>query len=504
MSHRLKQIVGNLRQSIATRFGSTTTQFGGLVLASLLAVGVSGSFAGDEEPASGKRWVTASLVNLRATPGEDGEVLKRLALNTEIELLSAPAGSQYCEIRLRSPGGGEMRGFAACRFLAGEPLSKRRIAMPYLDYGKNNPDYDPQRAFWLEPSYAALSAYGDYLESTRLSEQQRFDPEVPRPRDAEFERMKSHLALGVYGPVPVAYPAWSELKRVASAWERERAQIVGSKIRKYGTEQSEELQAVASRHARNSAVTDFGQQELQALGLVASIELPAVKPSLFKRADELAPPSEAADQVSGRFRIVHTVQTRGRKGARGEEGVWDIGEVTASLTRPVMRNVLFRDGAVAAAPSHLKRTYVEWGSVDGPMCEGYEDGFAWGDADPAIWVANGFGEAAYAQSHKRNAKGSLMSFYTRDPLPAEKPVVSITRHQLDRERTGFIAATQFHYDLNGDGIPDIAVWEGVGRGPGHLDDPTNTDDAWRRVFFANVAGRWVVLGQDSFGYGCGC
>ena len=61
-----------------------------------------------------------------------------------------------------------------------------------------------------------------------------------------------------------------------------------------------------------------------------------------------------------------------------------------------------------------------------------------------------------------------------------------------------------HFDLDADGHPDLVAWEGVGRGPGHLDGETKTDDAWYRLFFVNIAGRWVVLGADSFSYGCGC
>ncbi len=75
--------------------------------------------------------------------------------------------------------------------------------------------------------------------------------------------------------------------------------------------------------------------------------------------------------------------------------------------------------------------------------------------------------------------------------------------RLDRSRTGFVRATQWHFDLDADGVPDLVAIEGVGRGPVLLDGPTKTDDAWYRLFFANIGGAWFVLGHDTFVYGCG-
>ena len=59
-------------------------------------------------------------------------------------------------------------------------------------------------------------------------------------------------------------------------------------------------------------------------------------------------------------------------------------------------------------------------------------------------------------------------------------------------------------DLDGDGIPDLLVWEGQGKGPGHLEGITTTDDRWLKVTLVNLGGRWKVLASDAFDYGCGC
>lgn len=505
MPNRLKQSVAELQQALRCRLAEPTNRLGALLLAGLLVAGVSGSFADDAASGSDRRWVVGARVNLRAQPAPDAEVLTRLALNSEVELLAtAPAGG-YCEVVLRSGGPVEARGFTACRYLGTAPVAVDRIARPYLDDGKANPDYNPRQAFWLKPGYEALRAYGDYLETTRLSDAQRFDSSVPRPADAEFERMKAHLAKGIYGPPAAPYPAWDELQRTAAAWDDERRQIVGGKLRKYGTDPAQELQEVTNRYVQlRAALGLYALDEGQALALVRHIELPPAQASLFRAMDELGAPGESAEQLSGRFHIVHTIGTRGRDPGRGEEGVWDVGSVGKALTRPVQKNTLFRDGRLSAAATHLKSSAVEWSSVDEPMCEGYEDGFAYGDSDPQIWIGYGLGEEAYRHSLARKPKHSLLHFYTRSALPAAKAVASSTQQALDRDATGFIAATTFHYDLDGDGVADLAVWEGTGQGDGHLDGPPQTDDAHQRLFFANIAGRWHVLGQDRFGYGCGC
>lgn len=75
---------------------------------------------------------------------------------------------------------------------------------------------------------------------------------------------------------------------------------------------------------------------------------------------------------------------------------------------------------------------------------------------------------------------------------------------LNRHDTGFVRGIHLYYDLNSDGIPDLAVWEGQGKGPGHMDGATITDDHWYRLVLVNIDGSWKVLGSDVFGYGCGC
>jgi hypothetical protein len=134
------------------------------------------------------------------------------------------------------------------------------------------------------------------------------------------------------------------------------------------------------------------------------------------------------------------------------------------------------------------------------MCHGWLPGFAHGDAEPKLWAA----DKDRAALKKVHPSGSLVVLHTREPLPAAAAVRHEQTIALDRAATGFVRATQMHFDLDADGHPDLVAWEGTGKGPGHLDGPTTTDDAWHRLFFVNIAGRWFVLGHDTFGYGCGC
>jgi hypothetical protein len=245
------------------------------------------------------------------------------------------------------------------------------------------------------------------------------------------------------------------------------------------------------------------------LNLVNAIELPPVRRSLFTDQADIAPPQESTTGLSGRFHVIHAWRTRqrGRPGdADAYEGVWDIKNATASLVLPVFTATLHRDGHVDSVRSFAPQTVsLRSDFVDEPMCEGYEDGFAFGDADTAIWrYLNPDLNQEILQALPKRSPGSLLQFHLRKAPPQATAQMSITRQVLDRQATGFIKATSVQFDLDHDGEPDLVVWEGVGHGPGHLGPRTETDDAWLRVFFVNIAGHWKVLGSDHFGYGCGC
>lgn len=471
------------------------------------AAGAAGSTTG--------RWVTGAGVNLRAEPSPQSAVVARLALNARVELLATIADSPYCEVATGVPGAASARGYTACRYLATAPLAVDRIVAATLPDGQPNPQYDPARAFWLAPSWTGIEAYGTQL-GAELKGRNAVAPEgltpSSRPTDVEFDRMKAHLAKGIYGATPPAPPRWDDVRRLARAAgpqrvparasPGDRARIEGARL------------VAQSRLARVLALwgpafdaTDGSGGGVRLAGLVGALELPMAAPSLFKNASDVAPPGASVEDLSGRFHIVEAYRTRGRDlgAALGTvDGLWDIGQVTVALTQPVVRTTLFRDGRLRTSSVRPSETRVLWGIVDPPMCEGYVDGFAYGEADPRVWRYFGADSQPDPEALKRNPPGTLVSFATKSALPLANAPPVVTRQELDRERTGFVAGTWLQFDLDGDGVVDLAVWEGTGNGPGHLNGPAETDDPYYRLFFANIGGRWHVLGTDVFGYGCGC
>jgi hypothetical protein len=374
------------------------------------------------------RWVTGAGVNLRAEPSPQSAVIARLALNARVELLATVADSPYCEVAAGVPGAAWARGYTACRYLATTPVAIDRIVAPVLPDGQPNPQYDPARAFWLAPSWAGLEAYGTQL-GAELKARHAIAPEGPmpssRPADAEFDRMKAHLAKGIYGATPPAPVRWDDVRRLART---ARGQRIPAQSSPGERERIEGERLVAQRRLAEILAlwgpafdaTDGSGGGVRLAALVATLELPMVAPSLFKSPSDVAPPGASVEDLSGRFHIVTTYRTRGRDlgTALGTvDGLWDIGQVTAALTQPVVRTTLSRDGRLRTTSVRPSETRVLWGSMDPPMCEGYVDGFAYGEADPRIWRYFGADAQPDPEALKRHPPGTLVSFATKGALP---------------------------------------------------------------------------------------
>lgn len=329
----------------------------------------------------------------------------------------------------------------------------------------------------------------------------------PWPRNEALERMKAHLALGLKGRKPESYADWSELKRKASRVTNEE-QMQGS---------ASELQsAIGIWGPLHDAISADGGAA-RVIRLIRALEFTNVQPSLFRNEAELAPPTVTAEEASGRFNIVYRqlVTQRPRQKSKTEEGsspgLYDMLARTEVLVRPVQRVQLFRDGRLRAQSSLVRMKETLWRDVDEPMCSNWEPGFGFGDAGASIWryfdgeaTEVGGRNTAQRGSLRSNPAGSLFVFYTNIDLPRGPAIRTETSMELDRNDTGFLRGIHLYYDLDGDRIPDLAVWEGQGKGPGHLEGSTITDDRWYRLVLVNIAGNWKVLGSDVFGYGCGC
>lgn len=401
------------------------------------------------------------------------------------------------------------------RRIAGAAL----VLLPLAAHAAAPTGKDLEQAFWQAPGWPALERYAESLRQRHPG----IPPQGPWPRDEGLERMKAHLALGLKGPKPAPYADWAQLKhKAAQDLEVDRS-----------GKQAQGLQGGASPEISQRALHAQGlADELQrALGLwgplhdaisaeggsarvirlVRALEFPAVSPSLFRSEAEIAPPGATAEQVSGRFDIIFLQRLTPRPGPAAKEGagagLYDMQARTQQLVRAVQRVSLFRDGRLRADKSHLRSTETLWREVDGPMCEGWVPGFGFGEADAAIWrffdtQFPGGGRQSKRLNHA--PAGSLYAFHTTVDMPPGPATRNEVPMKLDRKDTGFVRGVYLLYDLDRDGSPDIAAWEGQGKGPGHLDGPSATDDRWYRLVLVNIQGEWKVLGSDSFSYGCGC
>lgn len=439
-----------------------------------------------------QRWVGGNAVILRAEPKPDAAIVGRMALNSIVRQLRQVTGTAYCEVQ----PDGQPSGYTACRYLLASPVGLAEAR-------------DPHRAFWISPNWTDLERYVEVLKANL--------PGVPRqgpwPRNEELEKMKAHLALGIKAKPPAALADWQALKRSVSrvidfSDEAERLGKAGKPVPLPLREQ-DRLRSVTSGTLRD-ALRLYGPpfdgqdsvSDARVIRLARALEFSAVQPSLFKSEAEVAPHNVAAEQASGRFGIVlrQTVTRRPAPAATQEssmQGQYDMLSRTDSLVRPVQRVQLFRNGQLQVEPVHLRKEVPLWGDVDEPQCWGWIPGFASGDADAKLW------RLVDGRPKEAPPAGSLYAFHTVLPMPQQAAQRKEFPVRLDRGQTGFERGIHLYYDLDHDGIPDLAIWEGEGQGSGRM-EVIEADHRWYRLALVNINGAWKVLGSDSFSYDCGC
>ncbi len=472
----------------------------------LSATPITSSRAGADGIDVAQRWVNGNGVIVRDAPNIQGNVVTRLSMNGAVKLLSNAPSAGYCEIQFANVG----KGYTACLYLKAEVpvLLRMRLALA-LRGGA-----DLEKDFWLKPSWRALESYATDLH-------QNLPPSAkagPWAKDDALEKMKAHLALGLRADQPNELLDWSEVKRIAaSSAEQDLTSLSKDVPQDLKNKESvltarETVRHIAKRlglhHlAEHSAGRRGGGNQI--LGLIGALNVPPASQSYFSGLSEIAPPNASTEEASGRFGIVFRTLVTRRKvdeihDVERRMGVYDMKSYSQALVSPVSFVRLFRDGALRLQPSHVRKERFLFGDVDetGGDCI---DGFGYGAAEVSVWRYFGDDKiAAEMRKTNPNPDGSLFAFYTRRPLPRMRAEASVWAVDFDRGQTGFIRGEYRSFDLDHDGIPDIIVWEGQGKGPGHLEGPTKTDDKWYRLVLVNINGAWKVLGSDSFGYGCGC
>jgi len=458
------------------------------------------------------RWVLADRVRVRAGPSLENPVNGFVSRGAEL-VLKAPAQGDFCLIE------GEGRnGYIACKFLSAERVERLKAGANGIDAAQRWVTGDG-----LAVRYEPRGQAGEIIRLP-LNTVVKLIKEGAGPESAYCEiehdgqrgySMCRYLALSPVVSMsaqsirsaksapdvkeytadpPMPFVDWIELKRMARE-DKAKPDLTSPE-----------------RQSFSSTIQSAGDS-LSARNLILALEFPAVTPSLFGNEAEVAPPNSRAEHASGRFGIaVRSVVTSRSKpepyleedGGAGPNS-WE--KITTALVRPVQRVQLFRDGKFRTSPSALLKKDAFWKTYEGDEisddCEGWFPGFSFGAADANIWNYFDY-ESKSEEKRNVNPRGSLVAFYTTIEMPSGRAVRTETSMKLNRKATGFVRGIQLQFDLNGDGIADIAIWEGEGKGPGHREFPGKTDDRWYRLAMVNIAGKWKVLGVDTFSYGCGC
>lgn len=430
------------------------------VLTAVLPISASGA---DEDK---HRWVQGSWVNLRASAATQAEVIDHLIVNTEVLILSRQG--EWCEVSVKDR---LVRGFMTCKLIGERPVTLAGASSNDETTG------NAARAFWLAPSAQRLMAAGSYFWSKLLSERQRareeinFDgnqtydeknpPKILRFAAPEFEAMKALMKNGVIAASENRPPAvkWSEIAKQLPRDDSDSVQFEG--IYLYGN----------------------------ALSLARLVSPAPVAPSLFKRVTDLAARSVTTEQLSAQFGIVERMRVVGgpqwvffRHDNPRVAGYWDLGSYELALEKPVVEYVIGRRGLASAKLWHTRTKH------DIAADEGCTEGM--GFQEQGVESLKGYPVV----------KDPLVWIYTPEALPYKKVAIKRYAKRISAQASGKPAWQVYQLDLivaheidlDGDGIVDLAVWEGM---------PANAASGAEitvRFVLANIAGEWHLIEADSY------
>jgi|JI9StandDraft_2_1071091.scaffolds.fasta_scaffold61918_1 uncharacterized protein YgiM (DUF1202 family) len=456
------------------------------------------AFAGDLpliDSSKSRHFIIGSLVNVRSAPSINAPIVGRLVVNTSVKIKDTTAGSGFCEISYEL----EKTGYIVCRLIGNEPIAQRDIGDPFDQKGNPNPLYSATKAFWLKPSVDNLLAAGKHFEALMLKPGE-FDAEqkaavengrltkIRRFAIPEFEAMKNFMRNGVKGFFGVTQnetyrlsPKWKEIKKIASSDSN-------------SSSLSSEAELINNLHPM------WGLRSTP-MELIRALELPPTKSSYFVDAGHLLPPHITTETASAQFDIPYrAIVTSGPKWIPAGHyndgyvfGAWDVGAIETNLVSEVKKHTLHRDGRILSETSSIPGGRYPDVDADGDSCN---LGYSWGDAGDSI-------NRAVFGSTQTNEKteNRLFYFYSKQDLPRAQAKVIRAKKKFSSAR--FIAAETLAFDIDGDGVSDIFVWEGTGISEQEIHDPGSAQANYRMVF-VNISGEWHLFLVDEFLYGCGC
>ncbi len=429
-------------------------------------------------------WVHGSWVNVRATPSPDGAIVTRFTANTPVTLFSQQG--DWCGVLSSPPS---VRGYIACNLLGTKPLSLEEIGKEWLTGDKRNPAYSATQAFWVAPSAVRLIEAGQFFTRTMLSEKQKkaedpfgtegeqpskspFDwehrPQPVRFPIAEFDAMKALLQNGIVAASELQqqFVRWADLKKAATTPEGGASFLSGQWV------------------------------DPEALGLIAQLNIPNVRPSLFKRDLDLASSSASVEHLSAQFAIPERLRVLGgpewmwpRHNMPRVEGAWDIGSIELSLDRPVVEYLIGRQGSVTAF-EWVATDRINIGAEYG-CAEGF--GLVWSEREKV----HVFGDP--------HVKDPLLWIYLPKPLPYKKVRINTYSALLNKSALHtqdlYERLVTHEVELDGDGVADLLVWEAKSLEIAEVDRDKYLP-VELRMFFANIGGEWCLLNTDRFTHMC--
>ncbi len=441
---------------------------------------------------SSDKYILGSWVNVRQSEQAQSPVIHHLSANTPVKLLRQLDKS--CEISWSgaTAAGTSSSGFIACNLLSDTALSWQRYAAATLG-DKANPDYSPARAFWLAPAMQSLFNAGKHFQLSLLTPQQVQNEngenqetnqsskavKLLRFKVPEFEAMKQVLsegviASGLLSPLPLSC---DQVQKTMQAELGDYAKLDAGKIQDWlNRKRYQELPAPLGIH-------DCRIKHL------ASHSLPAIKPSLFRQLNEIAPGDSNAELLSARFAITERGKVMaGPSWVRDYDiyrynGAWDIGRYRLQLDKPVYEHVIGRTGLVGVYRWQVSQEITPFGASlncsEGikaarrgrELLAGYpqiKDGLVWFQAPLALPIKS-------ARVQSKVVKFTLPDNQGNSP-PISQKLVS------------------YEIDLNADGIADFVQWDIWGTPEISGPDPLLV---WRQIF-VNINGVWYPYSSDRY------
>ncbi len=431
-------------------------RFSFLITCLCLSAAVSAEPALASVSAPARQWVSGSYVNIRTAAKKDAPVSATLIINTEVRLLAAR--DDFCEISWEN----NQHGFIACKFLSTKPVTLAELSSKKLANGATDPSLSA-RAFWLQPGYDRLMAVASYFENTMLPEKQREserkyaesggaeNSEIKRFPIPELNAMRAKLAAGIVAP--------KEIAELASNWDGSPLGMLPS-----------------------SALHQWVYHQ---------IRLTKLPSSFFQSTNELASAKTTPEKISAQFGIPWKLAVTAppfwggdNNSGPSKNGIWDMGEISQRLDRPI-----YTIGMNEKAELVQTSSTIDYREIPG------------GDTSPCV----GNPHILWPVTDSQNATHIQGLFRSNKALNLSKAKSTVKLQVLLQPKSlpadpHFIRALTRYIDLDGDGIPDLALWDGINTQVGLGDN----SEYHLKLIFVNVLGRWHFLDFDEDDPPCGC